>query len=93
VLLEAEEVEGINLITLEVQVDNQEDRVVEEELDHPILQEIQVLEMEHLDKEIQEELEQHVTALMITEQAEAEVEQVKLEDSKEDLYQKLHKAE
>ena len=85
--------EEFNLIISVVEGDNREDPEVVVELDHQILQEIQVLEMEHLDKEIQEELEQRVTALMIIDQAGAEEEQVKPEDNKEDQHQKLHKAE
>ena len=80
--------EEFNLIILEEAVVNPEVLEVEEELDHLILQEIQVLEMEYLEKEIQEELEQHVTVLMITDQeAEAEV-KVKLVDNKVDHYQR-----
>ena len=82
-----------SLITLVVEMDNREDPVEVVDVDHQVLQEIQVLEVEYLDKEIQEELEQLVTALMITDRAVEEEEQVKPEDNREDLYQKLHKAE
>ena len=85
--------EEFNLIILVVEVDNQEDLVVEEDVDHQVHQEIQVLELEYLDREIQEELEQRVTALTIIDLEEVAEEQVKLEDSKEDHYQKLLKAE